>query len=400
MKRTRMLTRKSEKRAGNDPSWGFLSGATVPGIPFVNPNFFECLSAVAACVSIIAASLASCPALVYRTQGNVRLEAPDYPLSVLIRNGINRFQSWYDFAEMMMRQLLLRGNALAHIILDGAGRVVELRPYPWDWVSIEVIRHGRIVYTVTDAQGMYGAAGATLRLLPEEVLHIKDGPDMPFIGKSRIARSAAVFSSGVEAQNFASAIYGQGVRPSGALQVPVKLEDDARAKLYGDLRKFFTGSQNTARAMLLEQGMTWNPFQINAETAEALATRQFTVEEIARLFNVPPPLIGDLRHGTFQNSETAGRWFAMFCLGPLARKVESEFQRSVFSEDDRGEYDLVIDLSGLTRGDHATRWKSHVDAVQAGILTPNEVREEEGWNPAQGGDVLQSKGVSHADGNA
>jgi HK97 family phage portal protein len=393
----RMLTRKSEKRAGNDPSWGFLAGG-MPGAPLVNPNFYECLSAVAGCVSIISTSLASCPAQVYRTQGNIRQEAPDYPLSLLIRNGINQYQSWHDFMEMMMRQLLLRGNALAHIILDGAGRVVELRPYPWDWVSIEIIRNGRIAYTVTDAQGMYGAPGATLRLLPEEVLHIKDGPDLPFIGKSRIARSAAVFSNGVEIQNFASNLYAQGVRPSGALEVPVKLEDDARAKFTAELREFFTGSRNTAKAMVLENGTKWNPFAISAEDQEALASRQFTVEEIARLYNVPPPLIGDLRHGTFQNSETAGRWFAMFALGPWAHKVEAELQRCVFSEDDRGEYELVIDLSGLTRGDHATRWTSHVAAVQAGILTPNEVREEEGWNPRPEGDALQAKGI--ADGNA
>jgi len=400
MKRIRMLTRKSEKRAGNDPSWGFLSGRPQPGTPFVNPLFFECLSAVAGCVSIISTSLASCPTLVYRTQGNIRQEAPEYPLAVLIRNGINRYQSWHDFLEMMMRQLLLRGNAVAHIIFDGSGRVIELRPYPWDWVSIEVIRDGRIIYSVTDAQGMYGAPGATRRLLQAEVLHIKDGPDLPFIGKNRIVRSAAVFTGGVEAQDFASNFYSQGVRPSGALQVPVKLEDDARAKLTGELREFFTGSQNVGKAMVLENGTTWNPFSINAETAQTLASRQFTVEEIARLYNVPPPLIGDLRHGTFQNSETAGRWFAMFCLGPWAHKLEAEFQRCVFSEDDRGEYQLVIDLSGLTRGDHATRWNSHVAAVNAGILTPNEVREEEGWNPRPEGDALQAKGVSHADGNA
>ncbi len=72
----------------------------------------------------------------------------------------------------------------------------------------------------------------------------------------------------------------------------------------------------------------------------------------------------------------------------------------MFSEDDRSEYELVIDLSGLTRGDHATRWNSHVAAVQAGILTANEVREEEGWNPRPDGDTLTQKGVAHADGNA
>lgn len=403
----RMLTRKKEERAAECPSWGLLQNGGLPGTPFVNPNFYECLSAVAGCVNIISTSLASCPAEVYRTEGNIRQEAPDFPLSVLIRNGVNAYQSWHDFLEMQMRQVLLRGNALAHIIYDGTGRVIELRPYPWDWVSIEVLRNGRLLYTVTDAQGMYGAPGATMRLFPEEVLHIKDGPNLPFIGQSRITRSAAVFAGGVDVQNFASSLYSQGVRPSGALEVPTKLEDDARAKLSGDLRDFFTGPKGVAKAMVLENGMKWNPFEVSAEDAEALASRQFTVEEIARLYSVPPPLIGDLRHGTFQNSETAGKWFASFCLGAWAHKLESEFRRSVFSEADRAEYELVIDLSGLTRGDHAARWSSHVAAKQAGILTANEVRESEGWNPRPDGDSLggelfvhPGKEEGHADGNA
>ena len=397
----RLLTRKKEERAGECPSWSHFQGGAYPVAPFANPNFYECLSALAGCVNIISTSLASCPAQVYRTEGNIRLEAPDYPLSALIHNGANQYQSWHDFVEMMMRQALLRGNAMAHIVFDGAGQVRELRPYPWDWVQVEVKPNGKIIYTVTDAQGMYGNPGVTKRLLPEEVLHIKDGQDLPFIGVSRIRRSAAVFKGGLDVQDFASSLYAQGVRPSGALEVPTKLEDDARAKLAGDLQKFFTGAKNTAKAMVLENGMKWSPFTISAEDAEALASRQFTVEEIARLYSVPPPLIGDLRHGTFQNSETAGRWFAMFCLSPWTDKLEAEFRRSVFSEADRSEFELVIDLSGLTRGDHAARWNGHVAAVQNGILTPNEVRELEGWNPHKEGDTLRGKGEGHAvNGNA
>lgn len=395
----RLFTRKPEARAAECPSWGGLQGGNLQ-FPMANPNFYECLSAVAGCVNIISSSLASCPAQVYHTQNSIRVEAAEHALSRLIRNGVNAHQSWHDFIEMQMRQLLLRGNALAHIIHDPMGRVMELRPYPWDWTSLEVLHTGRVVYTVNDAQGMYGRPGATIRLLPEEVLHVKDGPDLPFIGKSRLARSAAVFAGAVGVQEFAASLYAQGVRPSGALEVPTKLEDDARAKLSGELREFFTGSRNTAKAMVLENGMKWSPFEVSAEDAEALASRQFTVEEIARLYSVPPPLIGDLRHGTFQNSEVAGKWFVSFCLGAWAHKLEEEFRRSVFSEAERGAFELVIDLSGLTRGDHAARWASHVAAVQAGILTANEVRESEGWNPVAGGEVLQGKGATNADAHA
>jgi len=109
------------------------------------------------------------------------------------------------------------------------------------------------------------------------------------------------------------------------------------------------------------------------------ASRQFTVEELARLFNVPPPIIGDLQYGTFSNVETLLRWFAQNILSPWIRKVEAEFTRSVFGGS--RSHRLEIDLSGLMRGDPAQRWAAWKIAVEANILTPDEVRQEEGWNP-------------------
>lgn len=124
----------------------------------------------------------------------------------------------------------------------------------------------------------------------------------------------------------------------------------------------------------------FTPISVSPEDAEVLASRTYSGEEIARLFNVPPPIIGDLSHGTFTNSETAGRWFAQFTLSPWANKLENEFQRSVFA-DPSGATHIEIDLSGIMRGDYAARWTANVAAVQAGILTADEVREQEGFNP-------------------
>ena len=109
---------------------------------------------------------------------------------------------------------------------------------------------------------------------------------------------------------------------------------------------------------------------------------------------VPPPIIGNLTHGTFTNSETAGRWFAQHTLAPWIAKIEAEFRRSVFSDAMRATHKLEIDMSGFLRGDPETRWKGHEIAVKNRILTPNEVREVEGWNPMAGGDVPVGGGLS------
>lgn len=124
---------------------------------------------------------------------------------------------------------------------------------------------------------------------------------------------------------------------------------------------------------------------MSPEDAELLASRRFSTEEIARIFNVPPPMIGDLTHGTFTNSETMLRWFAQGCLNHWTRKIEAEFTRSIFTDP---ALELELDLSGLLRGDPEVRWASHKIAVEAGILDANEVRQLEGWNPRPDGDAI------------
>ncbi len=342
-----------------------------------NPTFYENLSTVFGCVDLIASSLSSCPALVYQESNKNRIEAPEHNFSKLIHNGPNRYQTWHGFLEFVMRQVLLRGNAIAHIDFDRkTGKIIELQAFPWEWCNVELLANGKLRYRITDCIGLYGKAGTTRTFLQQDMLHIRDSGDLPYIGRSRISRASKVFQAANATQEFSANLYLQGVKPSGALSVPTTLKSDARENLSKDLHNFYSG-QNVGRAMILENGMTWHPFCLNSEDAEVLASRQFSTEEIARIFSVPPPLVGDLRHGTFQNSETAGRWFAAFCLGAWADKLEQEITRACLDD----QHSLSIDLSALTRGDNAGRWDSWCKAVNQGILTRNEVRESEGWNP-------------------
>ena len=125
-----------------------------------------------------------------------------------------------------------------------------------------------------------------------------------------------------------------------------------------------------------------NKFHVSPEDAEFLASRRFTTEELCRVFGVPPVIAGDLSHGTFTNSETMLRWFAMATLTPWIRKIEAEFSPQRVSVNPAATtHKLEIDLSGLLRGDPAQRWASWKIAADANILTVNEIREIEGFNP-------------------
>jgi HK97 family phage portal protein len=383
----RIFTPAKEER-DTCPSWEALSGLNTGTGHLVNSRIAENLSTVLACVQAISTAMASLPATVYRLDGKTRLAAPEHPLSALIANGPNDKQTWPDFVEFMEASVLLRGNALAEIITDRAGRIVALKPIPWEWVSVQMLPTGRLVYDVTEIQSVYGGTGKMRRLLEGEVMHLRDRTDDTILGKSRIQRAGSVIRAGLSVQEFSESMYRNGANPSGALESDAKISSEGFQRLRQQFDDAYTGAQNARKVMLLDQGLHWKQISVSPEDAELLASRRFTTEELARIFQVPPPLVGIWDHSSFTNSETAGKWFASYTIGPWCRKFEAEIARSVLSASDRGAYQLEFDLSGFLRGDHGARWQGHEIAVRNGILTPNEIRLIEGWNPMPGGDEL------------
>lgn len=382
----KLLTRLREllttETRSQEPSWDALKfGAVDLAGGIVNPRIAENLSTVLACVGAISSAMASLPAYVYRSIERGREIDDAHPIARLIAFGPNQYQTWADFIEWILASVLLRGNALAEIVTDARGAVIGLRPIPWEWVSVQLLPSGRLVYDVVELVSVYGGTGRPKRLLQDEVFHLRDRSDDGLLGRSRLQRAAAVVQAGLSIQQFANSLYANGVNPSGALQMDHKLTPEQRRTLGDSFREQFAGPSKAAKALILDQGMKWAQISISPEDAEFLASRRFTVEELARLFNVPPPMAGDLSHGTFANVETLVRFFATNTLTPWVRKLESEFTRSVFSAVSRTSHKLELDLSGLLRGDPAQRWAGWKIAIDAGILDPDEVREEEGWNP-------------------
>lgn len=383
---------KPETRAV-DPSWTYLSGMNTTTGQLVNARAAENLSTVLACVSAISSAVASLPVWIYRLSEQGRDVDKGHSLARLVRQGANAHQSWPDFIEWLLASTLLRGNGLAEIVPDARGAVVELRPIPWEWVSVQLLPSGRLAYDVVELVSIYGGQGRPRRLLEGEVLHLRDRSDEGLVGRSRLQRAAAVIAAGLNVQEFAGAMYANGVNPSGALKTETQLSKEARQHLREQMRQMYAGPSNAARFMVLDQGMQWQQISISPEDAELLASRRFTTEELARIYQVPPPLVGIWDHSSFTNSETAGRWFAQHTLTPWIKKLEAEFTRSVFSTESRRTHEVEFDLSGFLRGDHEARWKAHEIAVKNQILTPNEIRNTEGWNPREGGDGFGNEGA-------
>lgn len=360
-----------ERRSvASDPSWNAIAPGYYAG---VNARGAENLSAVLACVNVVSEALAHIPALVYRRDGTARIEDELHPLNKLVRGGVNPRMTWPDFVSHVVASALLTGNGLAEITRSGNGRLSGLTYIPWGTVTVSELSSGKLAYDIADGKGH------TRRLLEGEVLHLRDRTDDGAIGRSRLSRAAETVEGVNLANRHARQFLNNGASPSGVLESAGTMTPEQRAILRQQFDERHAGAGNAGRTLLLEGGLSWKAAQMSPEDAELLATRKFGVEEICRLYQVPPPLVQDYSHNTFTNSETAGRWFAMFCLASWARKIEAEFSRSVFPTG--GPFELELDLNGFLRGDPATRWNAHAIALTNNVLDADEVRQVEGWNP-------------------
>jgi HK97 family phage portal protein len=376
-----------ERRDSQPPevSWDML--AQVAGqYPFnASPHFAENLSVVFACVQAISSAIASLPVTVYRPDGENRVEDTGNPMTRVVRNGPNVVQSWPDFIEWIVASVLLRGNGLAEIAIDGRGAVTGLNPVPWSMVSPILLPSGRLAFDISELTGIFGTTGNVRRLFADECIYVKDRSDLGLIGRSRLNRAAATVANAAQVQEYSLAMFQNGATPSGVLQSDNRIDPDSMTRLKDAIRERFAGAGNAKKIMVLDQGLKWQSISVSPEDAELLASRRFSTEELSRLFGVPLPIINIWDHSSFTNSETAGRWFAQFTLSPWIVKLEHELSRSVFA----GSPSFInFDLGGLLRGDPLQRWQGYDIASRNHILTPNEIRQAEGWNARADGDTF------------
>lgn len=365
----RFLSRRPDRRST------VSAEPVLPDIWFQRgPGNPEGLSTVLACVNAISGSIASLSGYVYNTAGNTRTEAPNHPVSRLVIQP-NASQTWPDLVEWMLASVLLTGNAVLTVQYDGAGRPVSLTPVPWQCVQIDRLSNGRLRYKVIAWQGV------TRTYLDDEIFHLRDRSDDGLIGRSRLSRARDVVANASALQDYSSSMWQNQATPSGIItfEDSQRPSGDALERVKAQMKERFSGTGNARSIMVLGGGMKWQGVGLSPEDAEALDSRKFSVQELCRVYGVPPPIVQDYSNNTFTNAAQASLWFATNTLMPWVRKIEAEFKRSIFGK--ASPFELMIDLSSLMRGDYATRWQSYGIAVQNKILSVDEIREQEGFNP-------------------
>lgn len=358
-----------EQRNAPNPSWDgaalLRGGSTAPGKA-------ESLSAVYACVSAISETIASLPLILYRrTDDEGRERAKDHPLYRVLHDQPNDLQTALEFREMMQAMVLLRGNAHAEIKRGPDGQVRSLTPLPGDRVTTLQLENGRLAYDVTDGKGN------VRRLLQEEVFHLRHRSDNGLVGVSPITASRETVQLALAEREHGTATFNNGARLSGILKFPQRLSKDQSDQLRRSWESQHAGGANAGKTAILQEGVEYQTVSMSMEDSEYLASRQFSVEEIARLYRVPPTIIGDLRHGNYSNSVEMNRVFVVHTLRRHMTMWEQAIARALLTEAGRRIYFAEHNVEGLLRGDSANRAEFYSKGIADGWMTADEVRKLE-----------------------
>ena len=379
-----------------DAGYSFLFGRTTSGKP-VNERTAMQTTAVYACVRILAEAVASLPLHVYEYQddGGKKL-VHDHPLYYLLHDEPNPEMTSFVFRETLMSHLLIWGNAYAQIIRDGAGRVLGLYPLLPDKMDVQRDDRGNIYYVYSrnsDENPMFKEYG-DIRLKAEEVLHI---PGLGFdglIGYSPIAMAKNAVGMTLACEEYGASFFANGANPGGVLEHPGVLKDPSKVR--ESWNSVYRGVNNAHKIAVLEEGMKYQQIGIPPEEAQFLETRKFQINEIARLYRIPPHMVGDLDKSSFSNIEQQSLEFVKYTLDPWVIRWEQSLQRSLLLPGEKGKYFIKLNVDGLLRGDYQSRMNGYAVGRQNGWFSANDIREMENMNPIpdeEGGNLYLVNGA-------
>ena len=375
-------------------AYTFYMGGSTAG-KYVNERSAMQMTAVYSCVRILAEAVAGLPLHLYRyTKDGGKEKAIDHPLYLLLHDEPNPEMSSFVFRETLMTHLLLWGNAYAQIIRNGKNEVIALYPLMPNKMSVDRDENGQLYYTYQrSTDEAHTMDGSSVILKAQDVLHI---PGLGFdglVGYSPIAMAKNAIGMAIACEEFGAKFFANGAAPSGVLEHPGTIKDPGRVREAWQSQ--FGGSSNSGKVAVLEEGMKYTPISISPEQAQFLETRKFQINEIARIFRVPPHMVGDLEKSSFSNIEQQSLEFVKYTLDPWVIRWEQSLMRALLTQDEKKMYFAKFNLDGLLRGDYQSRMNGYAIGRQNGWMSANDIRELENLDriPAkEGGDLYLING--------
>lgn len=362
----------------------FNQGGGISG--YVDKDRASGLAVGQACINAIAPVLASMPMHLYRrSQNGGREKAIEHPLYEVLHGVANPQQNAFEVREYLLASLLINGNAYAKIIWNGRGQVTQLIPVDPSTVAVERLESGRLRYRISNERGN------SRNFLQDEILHVryrlaKDG----VMGLSPIQLARETFNLALCQQTTSGNQASKGNRPEGVLTFPDRIGASGKTNALTALQARIESTSSTGGVLVLDGGVTWSPMAFSSRDAEFLESRKLSNLDVARIWGVPPTVVGITDNATYSNVDGESRALVVRCLAPMARRVEQAMNTALLPTQARRDMFIEHDLSGLLRGDQKARFEAYRIAREWGWLSSNEIRGWENMPKIEGGDEYLS----------
>ena len=340
----------------------------------VGSNNALTFTAVWAAIRLLSESVSSLPLNVFTNSDGDKIVAENNPVYPLLKIRPNNYQSKITFLEKVMMDLLTKGNSYVRIERNRGAIPTALLPLNADDVNIKFI-DGVLFYET--GSNIYDAS---------DILHFKTITKDGIIGLSPIDQCKNSIGWGMAVEEFGNTFFKNGAKLSGVLQTDRALSETAIGRLKNSFNNVYaqlTGSNST---VVLEEGLTFKPISISAEQAQFLASRTFSIEEVARIFNIPPHMLKDLSKSSFNNIEMQSQEFVTYTLMPYLTRIEQEMNLKLFRTNEIGKTFVQFNVNGLLRGNTKDRSEFYRTMLNIGAMSINEIRNKENMNKIADGD--------------
>ncbi len=332
------------------------------------------IATVYACVRLLAETVAQLPLRLYREKdgGRGKERAVEHPLYKILYRQTNPEMSAFSFREAMMTHLLLWGNSYSQIVRDGKNQILGLYPLLPENVEIDRDEHGELFYiyhAYTDEKP--GETGRDIYFKRDEILHIPGLGFNGLVGFSPIAMMKNSLGTTLAVEKYGSSFFRNGAQPSGVLEHPGILKDPQ--KIRDNWSAVYGGANNAHKVAVLEEGMAYKPISLPPEDSQFLSTREFGVEEICRIFRVPPHMVQSLKRATFSNIEHQSLDYTIYTLTPWLVRIEQAIIKDLLLEEEKDLLFPKFNVDGLLRGDYESRMRGYATGFSNGFLTVNDI---------------------------
>lgn len=374
------ISRATIKQASTQSTTDLFSNPTNSGVT-ITPNNALNISTVFSCIKVLSEGVSCLPVHLYRQNKKEKIKAKDHPLYNILHLQPNKEIVAVNLYETYVLHLCLRGVFYAQIIRSVGGKVLELIPLvPSRMKKVRLVNNS-IGYIYADDKG-------TLHYFKKEDIFEVLGLSMDgFTPISTITYQRESLGLAKATETYGAKFFDNSANPSGVLETPTELTDEAYKRLVDSWNAKHKGSSNASKVALLEGGTTWKQIGLSNEDSQFLETRKFQQTEICGIFKVPPHMIGILEKSSFNNIEQQSMDFVVHTIMPYLLRFEQNVSTQLLSETERKEYFAKFSVDGLLRGDFESRYKGYNMARNMGVLSANDIREKEDMNPIENGDI-------------